>query len=384
MIDDNWQTLFEPKTKSDWLQKIENDAKGDFSQDLLMRSFGPGIHMHAVQTREDLNDLPHLDNNSMYNSLTWRRSQRWAIGTPVILSNEIDESVKQLQDVSRSPAEQIILEANDSEDSLSENYIVELFSRWTAPDLPLHIRLTPRLAHFIRSQYSQVLSPNSSFEVQRIDLTDPGLAVQEINNTEVSLFEQAPFARSISCYIPGDSTEEANSLANTLAALDAFISRPEDKENALTSLLAQIQLIISCGPNFYAEIARLRALRYLIARFVKEHVPNYSSPIEIPIIAEIRTGEHKELTVADHLLKTTTMALSQIMGGCTVLVVKPPNGLSKKDRAETLRLSTNLQLMLRHESHLDRVIDPAAGSYYVEVLTHQFIQSAWEYYEQER
>ena len=193
-----------------------------------------------------------------------------------------------------------------------------------------------------------------------------------------------PLARSIACYIPGDSTEEANRLGDTLVALDAFISRSEDKVNALTSLLARVQVFTSSGSNFYAESARLRALRYLITRFVKEHAPNYASPLEIPIIAEIQTGERKEVTVADHLLQTTTMAMSQIIGGCTVLVIKPPDALSTKDRAETLRLSTNLQLMLRHESHLDRVIDPAAGSYYVEVLTHQFIQSAWEYYEQQR
>jgi|GEM_PF-4274816 len=384
MIDDDWQTLFEPKSKSDWLQKIEADAKGEFSQDLLVHSFGPGIHMHAVQTREDLNGLPHLNKSSVYNSLKWGHSQRWAIGTPALLSNKVDETVKQLQDASRGPAEQVLLEANDGEGSLSEEHIQELFSQWNAPDLPLHIRLTPRLVHFIRTQYGHVLASGSSFEAQRIDPTDPNHPLQELNQAELSLFEQVPVARSVSCYIPDDSTDEANSLGDTLAALDRYISRSEDKTKALTSLLSRIQFILDCGSNFYAEIARHRALRYLTTRFVNEHAPNYTSHLEIPIIAELRTGEDSALTVADRLLLNTTMAMSAIIGGCTVLIVKPPLVLSQKDRAEIIRLTTNLQLMLRHESHLDQVIDPAAGSYYIEVLTHQFIQSAWEYYEQKR
>lgn len=384
MIDDDWQTLFEPKTKSDWLQKIEADAKGDFSQDLLERSFGQGVHMHAVQTGEDLSDVPHLDIESVYNSLKWKHSPGWAIGTQVVLSEHINETIRQLQNVSKSPVDHVVLAADDGGASLLEEHVHDLFSGWNAPHLSMHIRLTPRLAHYIRSRYSDFLSPNSSFEVQRIDAAAPHDTGEELNDPERALFEQAPLCRSVSCYIPGTSTDEANILGDVLAALDAYISGYENKTKGLTSLLARLQFIVTSSSNFYSAIARLRALRFLLTRFVKKHAPHYTSLLEVPIIAELDTGEPTDLSIADHLLRTTTMAMSAIIGGCTVLVTKPPPALSQKDQAETLRLATNLQLMLRHESHLDRVIDPAAGSYYVEVLTHQFIQSAWAYYEQQR
>ena len=89
------------------------------------------------------------------------------------------------------------------------------------------------------------------------------------------------------------------------------------------------------------------------------------------------------------MIRSTTQAMAAVIGGADRLVVIPSNMANlSADRQEgeesnsfSHRIARNVQHLLKMESYLDRVIDPAAGSYYVEALTNQIAERAWEIFQ---
>jgi methylmalonyl-CoA mutase len=79
-----------------------------------------------------------------------------------------------------------------------------------------------------------------------------------------------------------------------------------------------------------------------------------------------------------NMLRGTTEAMSAILGGTDTLTVLPFDRPSGNPDPFARRIARNIQIILREESHLDKVIDPAAGSYYIENLTDTLIGGAWE------
>ncbi len=69
------------------------------------------------------------------------------------------------------------------------------------------------------------------------------------------------------------------------------------------------------------------------------------------------------------------MAMAAAMGGCSMIVTHPFSG--DYTDALAVRVARNIQLILKHESHLDHVADPGAGSFYIETLTQKLANQAW-------
>lgn len=123
------------------------------------------------------------------------------------------------------------------------------------------------------------------------------------------------------------------------------------------------------GSDYFVEIAKFRALRLLWPRV---------SDAPVRILA--RTTK-RNLSIYDpyvNLLRGTTEAMSAVIGGCDVLVVRPFDAAYENPGEFSRRLSINTQLILREESLLDRNRDPAAGCWYLEWLTDQLVAKAWE------
>jgi methylmalonyl-CoA mutase len=79
-----------------------------------------------------------------------------------------------------------------------------------------------------------------------------------------------------------------------------------------------------------------------------------------------------------NMLRTTTEAMSAIIGGTNSLTVRPYNAMYENTTAFTERIARNQQLLLKEESHFDKIVDPSAGSYYIENLTNAIAEQAWK------
>ncbi|WP_176956167.1 methylmalonyl-CoA mutase family protein [Catalinimonas alkaloidigena] len=139
----------------------------------------------------------------------------------------------------------------------------------------------------------------------------------------------------------------------------------------------QVEARVAIGPAYLLEIAKLRAFRWLWHTLAAAY---QTVPGEVRLFLHARTSEWTR-TVADpyvNLLRHTTEAMAAVLGGCQALTVLPYTSVEGQSvDSRPFRLARNVSSILKHESYLDKVADPAAGAYYLEYLTDALITRAW-------
>jgi len=131
------------------------------------------------------------------------------------------------------------------------------------------------------------------------------------------------------------------------------------------------------GPDFFPEIAKLRAARMLWAEIVKAWDPESGEAGKMHIHSV--TGRWNK-TLFDpyvNMLRTQTEAMSAVLGGAESITVEPFDAVFRSADDFSEGIARNQQLLLMEEAHLDKVADPGAGSYYIEELTAMTAREAW-------
>ena len=134
----------------------------------------------------------------------------------------------------------------------------------------------------------------------------------------------------------------------------------------------KLQFLVSTGPNYFFEIAKLRSLRLLYASLATE----FDVPGECVIIAQPSKRNKTLYDFNVNLLRTTTECMSAVLGGADSICNMPYDALYHKDNEFGARIARNQLLILKHESYFEKVANPAEGSYYIETLTQQFAEEA--------
>lgn len=122
--------------------------------------------------------------------------------------------------------------------------------------------------------------------------------------------------------------------------------------------------------NFFMEIAKFRAARLLWAEIVKQYGPKNDASCMMCVNAV--TSKYN-MTLFDsyvNLLRSQTESMSAALAGVHSIVVTPFDAVYETPNDFSERLARNQQLLLKEESHFDKVVDPAAGSYFVEEPYH--------------
>ncbi|WP_373330730.1 methylmalonyl-CoA mutase family protein [Salmonirosea aquatica] len=165
-------------------------------------------------------------------------------------------------------------------------------------------------------------------------------------------------------------------LAYTLASFVTYLDQLT--ERGVSPLLAANRFVfaISVGTDYLTEIAKLRALRYLYQKVTRA----YGLPDEL-CQAYIQ-GQSSRLYQSAHsshtnIVRQTAEAMSAVMGGCDALSILPYDAAFAEPSEFSERMARNISLVLKNESYLDKVADPAAGSYYLEILTARLAGEAW-------
>lgn len=126
------------------------------------------------------------------------------------------------------------------------------------------------------------------------------------------------------------------------------------------------------------EIAKFRAARILWAEILKEFSPKEESSLHAFLCAQTCRYNYSAYDPNVNMLRATTEAMSAAIGGCEVISLAPYDSILKTSDSFSLRIARNIQLLMKHESHVDKVVDPSAGSYYLESLTDSITKKAWE------
>lgn len=147
-----------------------------------------------------------------------------------------------------------------------------------------------------------------------------------------------------------------------------------DPEVIATSLFFRFGI----STNLFMEIAKFRAARLVFAELFDQSGINGN----IPVYMAARTSSyyHSIIDPYVNMLRVTTQAFSAVSGGVNVIETLPFDHLFNEGDEFSNRIARNTQLILSEESHLDHVTDPAGGSYYIEALTFELAQKAWDYF----
>ena len=170
----------------------------------------------------------------------------------------------------------------------------------------------------------------------------------------------------------------AQELAYTLACAIEIMDRISEQNIDLKEIVQKIEFSISVGTNYFVEIAKIRALKFLWTKILMQ---GYGlNEQNIPVISiHCVTSSFYDAAITPHtnMLRVTTEAMSAIIGGCSALSVRAYDETFQESDEFSRRISRNISSILKEESYFDKVIDPSAGSYFIENLTFQIAEEAF-------
>mgnify|MGYP002525744191 FL=1 len=171
-------------------------------------------------------------------------------------------------------------------------------------------------------------------------------------------------------------------LAFTLADGLAYVRAALERGLAIDHFAPRLSFFFCIGMNFFMEIAKLRAARLLWARLMSQFEP--ANPASLALRTHCQTSG-VSLTEQDphnNVVRTAYEAMAAVLGGTQSLHTNAFDEALALPSDAAARVARNTQLILAEETGVGRVIDPLAGSYYVESLTASLAHHAWELIEE--
>lgn len=167
-------------------------------------------------------------------------------------------------------------------------------------------------------------------------------------------------------------------LAFSLAEGAEYLTQVTELGVSIDRVAPNIKFNFGIGSNYFMEMAKIRAARYLWAKIVKAYGLSEPDNAKMNIHA-VSTDWNKTLYDPHvNMLRTTTESMSAIIAGIDSLSVLPFDMVYEGPNDFALRIARNQQLLLKEESYLNKVVDPAAGSYYIESICDALIEAAWK------
>ena len=167
-------------------------------------------------------------------------------------------------------------------------------------------------------------------------------------------------------------------LAFVLSAGHDYLVRLMDAGLTIEEAARKLRFSFSVSSNYFMEIAKFRAARMLWANIVKGYNPEKNCACKMQIHAETSKWNQTVYDPYVNMLRGTTEAMSAAIGGVYSLEVTPLDASFENPTEFSKRIARNVELLLKHESHFDQVVDPAGGSYYIENLTQSIAAEAWK------
>ncbi|GAB6054396.1 methylmalonyl-CoA mutase family protein [Magnetospira thiophila] len=172
------------------------------------------------------------------------------------------------------------------------------------------------------------------------------------------------------------------SLACLLASAATYARQLADRENmSPTDSLALMEASLPVDGDLFLTMAQMRAARRLWARFAEAcGIAEEGRHLTLHAITARRVMTRRDPWV--NLLRATATTFGAALGGADSITALPMDAVSGLSTEFSHRVARNLQLVLREESNLGRVADPAGGSWYVEHLTDELASRAWALFQE--
>ncbi|MFT4181601.1 MAG: methylmalonyl-CoA mutase [Rhizobium sp.] len=166
-------------------------------------------------------------------------------------------------------------------------------------------------------------------------------------------------------------------LAFTLADGREYVRAAIAKGLDVDEFAGRLSFFFAIGMNFFMEAAKLRAARLLWSRIMEEFQPKKASSSMLRTHCQTSGVSLQEQDPYNNIIRTAFEAMSAVLGGTQSLHTNSFDEAIALPTEFSARIARNTQLILQHETGVTKVVDPLAGSYYVESLTAELAEKAW-------
>lgn len=364
---------FPAATHADWLSQVQKDLKDSNVYEGLRWSSPEGFTVEPYYTADQMEAQTVASIQQAQ-----KTAPGWLNAPAYFLTPGHEKGLNtSLRDAIANGAEALVLQLADGDIALSR-----LLDGIKLSNTPVFFQLTTGVD---ASLFLQLLRQVAPYQLRGGLLADSGTLPTDTLAELMGQRSESPNFRTIGISSHDFHTAGATAtqeLAFTLARLAETYTQLTVTGLAIDQLIPKTVLSVSVGTSYFMEMAKLRALRVLVARL---------SPAATgqSVLVHCQTSTFYESTATPYtnLLRATTEAMAAVIGGADVLTVRPYDAVLAVPHPGTStefseRIARNVSTMLKVESYLDKVADPAAGSYYIESLTQQLIEAAWALFQQ--
>ena len=386
-------TEFQAPTTQEWLDKIEVDLKGaDFNKKLVWRT-NEGFNVQPFYRREDVLKLKTPD--SLPGEFPFVRGNKkddntWYIRQDIV-ADDAAEANKKALDILNKGIDSLgfYIPGGKVSAAFIETLLDQIFCDIVEVNFHTCQRHALELAQILTA-YFEKKGYDKEKIVGSIDF-DPmkkmvmkGKDTSEVLATAPQLVEALKDYPQFRCIcvntvaLNNAGAYIVQELGYALAWGNEYLQQLVDAGVDVDLAAKKIKFNMGVSENYFMELAKFRAARMLWAQIVKQYEPKCDCACKMCVNAV--TSEYNQ-TLFDsyvNLLRSQTEAMSAALAGVHSMVVTPFDVTYEAPTDFSERIARNQQLLLKEECHFNTVVDPGAGSYYVEHLTDSLAVEGWK------
>ena len=387
-------TEFAAPTTQEWLDKIQVDLKGaDFQKRLVWRT-NEGFNVQPFYRREDLANLKTPD--ALPGEFPFVRgnkkdSNAWYVRQNVVVGEDPKAANAKALDILNKGIDSLGFHIPGK--MVSKETVETLLDQILCDVVEVNFATCPRhavelaeilVAYFAEKGYDKQKvvgsiewDPMQKMVMKGKDVT-PVLA---FGPKLVEVLKEYPNFRCIA--VSTDALNNAGAyivqeLGYALAWGNEYLQQLVDAGVDADLAAQSIKFNMGVSENYFMEIAKFRAARLLWAQIVKQYEPKSDEACKMCVNATTSKYNQTLFDSYVNLLRSQTEAMSAALGGIHSMVVTPFDAPYEQATDFSERIARNQQLLIKEESHFDRIVDPSAGSYYIEHLTDALATEAWK------
>ena len=387
--------MFPPVTTDEWKAKITADLKGaDFDRKLVWRT-NEGFNVQPFYRREDLEGLPALD--TMPGEFPYLRGTRdnndWLVRQAVIGDTAEEMNDHALHILNRG-VESLGIRLGKNVKAADLAVVLKDID---LKKVEVNIDCCPGCAVEVAKELVRLVNEAGAADEFRgsVDynpfkrLLKHGLAFPKDAVAEgKALYEAVKEVKGLRCFAV-DSYMFNNAgayitqeLGYALAWGAEWLTMMTEAGLKAEEVACRVKFNMGISSNYFMELAKFRAGRMLWAEIVKAYNPACDCACKMAVHAV--TSEFNQTLYDSHvnLLRSMTETMSAALAGVDSIETLPFDRCYKRPDEFSERIARNQQILLRDESHLNKVVDPAGGSYYIETLTSSIAAQAWKVFQE--
>ena len=383
---------FAPVIRQQWLDKISVDLKGgDFNKKLVWRT-NEGFNVQPFYQREDVANFPSesaLPGKYPFVRGNKTNDNNWYVRQNVLCGKAEDTNAK-LKNLLKRGVDSFGLKIPREE--VSEAYLTALLKDIPMEDVEINLQTCLSRATQLAAAWVAVVEKCGTDKKKvhgSIEFDPVGKMLKKGKDVSGRLKVVGELAEILKDFpnitlLTVDSVELKNAGAfcyqeggYALSWGAAYMDVLTDAGVSAAEAARRVRFNMGIGANYFMEIAKFRAFRMLWAKILHAYeVPEEKCYTYI----QATTTEYNK-TIYDsyvNLLRTQTEAMSGALAGVESMVVTPFDTPYEEPTDFSERIARNQQLMLKEENHFSKIVDVAAGSYYVEELTQSIAGEMWK------